>query len=140
MELRTETSQFIVELESYANRKLMYHREIGLLLDLARSGDKMQVYEDAAFFAKFLSKSFDLMKRIGPDGDGYDKVSAEFQSAMEKAATLVKTLIKESPPDVKEHFLDKFLRLDQGSLSSFMHLLKELAWVKNWTVDGKPLP
>lgn len=140
MELRTETAQFLVDLESYANRKLTYHREIGLLLDLARSTDKIQVFEDAAFFAKFLSKSFDIMKRIGPDGEGYDKVSAEFQSAMEKASTLVKTLIKESPPEVKEDFLNKFLRLDQGSLSAFVNLVKELAWVKNWTVDGKPLP
>ncbi|MBI2620030.1 MAG: hypothetical protein HYW57_08110 [Ignavibacteriales bacterium] len=140
MQLRPDTAQFLTDLERYAGRSFVYRNEIGVLLDLARSENKMQLFEDAVFFAKFLSKSFDLMKRIGPDGEGYDKVAVEFQSGMEKAGTLIRTIVKESPTDLKENFLNGFFRLNQESLSAMMQLLRELAWVKNWTVDGKPLP
>lgn len=100
----------------------------------------MQLFEDLVFLAKFLSKTYDLLRRIGPDGDGFQKISAEFQANLEKANTLVKTLVKESPESLKTKTVDRFLRLDQESMMAFMDLLRELAWVKNWMVDGKPLP
>ncbi len=138
--LRPETEQFAAALELYANRKFRFRNEIGILLDEARSTGKMQVFEDMAFFAKFLSKSYDLMKRIGPDGDGYDKVAGEFRSGMEKSTTLLKTLVKDAPEEVKQRFSGRFFHLDQESLSALMSFMKELAWVKNWMVDGKELP
>ncbi|MEX2115668.1 MAG: hypothetical protein WEB37_02180 [Bacteroidota bacterium] len=138
--IRPETERFATALELYANKKFRFREEIGILLDLARSAGKMQVFEDMIFFAKFLSKSYDLMKRIGPDGEGYDKVSGEFRSTMEKSTTLLKTLVKDAPDDVKQRFSGRFFHLDQESISAVMSLMKELAWVKNWMVDGKELP
>ncbi len=96
--------------------------------------------EDLVFIAKFLSKTYDLLRRIGPDGEGFQKISAEFQANLEKANTLVKTLVKESPDALKQNIVDKYLRLDQESMTAFMELMRELAWVKNWILDGKPLP
>jgi len=138
--MRPETRKFAAELERYANRKFLFREEIGILLDEARSAGKMQVFEDMAFFAKFLSKSYDLMKRIGPDGEGYDKLSGEFSSAMEKSSTLLKTLVKDAPDESKQLFAGRLFQMDQESLSALMSLMKELAWVKNWMVDGKELP
>lgn len=129
-----------MDLERFAGKKLRMQTEVGLLLDLARAQGKMQVFEDLSFHAKFLSKSFDLMKRIGPDGEGYDKVAAEFQAGLEKTNALTKTLVKESPDSVKHHFTELFFHLRQENLSAFMSLLRDLAWVKNWMVDGKPIP
>ena len=138
--MRPETERFLAALELSANRKFRFRSEIGILLDEARRAQKMQVFEDIAFFAKFLSKSYDLMKRIGPDGEGYDKVAGEFRSSIEKSTTLMKTLVKEAPDEIKQQFSGKFFHLDQDSLSALMSFMKELAWVKNWTVDGKELP
>lgn len=140
MTLRPETIRFLEDLEHFAGRKLMLREQVGQLLDLARGQGKMQVFEDLVFHAKFLSKSFDLMKRIGRDGDGYDKLAAEFQSGLEKTNALTKTLVKESPDQVKSRFIEDFFRLDQEGLSAFMNLLRDLSWVKNWMVDEKPLP
>lgn len=140
MALRSETEQFITALELSANKKFRFREEIGLLLDEARRRGTMQVFEDLAFFAKFLSKSYDLMKRIGPDGEGYDKVAGEFRSTMEKSSTLLKTLVKETPDEVKRKFSQKFFGFDQESLSFLMSFMKEFAWVKNWMVDDKELP
>jgi len=138
--IRKETEHFLADLRRFANRQFVYDREIGDLLDEARTKGMMQVFEDLIFVAKFLSKSFDLLGRIGPDGEGYGKISAEFQANLEKANTYVKTLAKESPEPLKQHMVDTFLRLDHESMAAFMALVRELAWVKNWTLDGKPLP
>lgn len=138
--VRPETEQFLAALELYANRKFRFGKEIGILLDEAQKTGKTQIFEDIAFFAKFLAKSYDLMKRIGPDGEGYDKVAGEFRSSMEKSTTLLKTLVKETPDEVKQQFSGKFFHLDQESLSALMNFMKEMAWVKNWMVDGKELP
>ena len=140
MTLRPETRQFLTDLQKFAGRLFVHKETIGQLLDQAHAHGTMQVFEDIAFLAKFVSKTFDLLQRIGPDGDGFMKISAEFQSNVEKANTLVKTLVKESPDPVKLPTVETFLRLDQESMAAFMNLMRELAWVKNWMVDGKVLP
>lgn len=140
MTIRAESQQFVQELESYAKIPLACKEEIALLLDEARSGGKMEVFEDIAFYAKFIAKSHDLMKRIGPDGEGYDKVAAEFQSAIEKITSLIKTLIKEGPEEVKQRFMRHYFRMEPDSFAALMRLIRELSWVKNWMVDGNRVP
>lgn len=140
MTVRPETEQFLSDLQRFASRLFVHKEAIAVLLDEAHARGSMQIFEDLVFLAKFLSKSYDILRRIGPDGEGFQKVSAEFQASLEKSNTLVKTLVKEMPEDVKQKMADSFLRVDQESMSRFMELMRELAWVKNWMVDGKPLP
>jgi hypothetical protein len=137
---RPETEQFVSELQKFSERLFIHKDAIAVLLDEARARGTMQVFEDLVFLAKFLSKTYDLLRRIGPDGDGFQKISAEFQENLERANTFVMTLVKESPKPVKQNMVENFLRLDQESMTRFMALLRELAWVKNWMIDGKPLP
>ncbi|MEK6565960.1 MAG: hypothetical protein AABZ41_04560, partial [Bacteroidota bacterium] len=98
------------------------------------------LFNDAIFHAKFVVKSQDVMKRIGPTGEGYDKLSTEFSASVEKASALLKTLVKEAPDEVKQQFVRMFFSMDQDSLSRLMRLFADLSWVKNWQVDGRPLP
>ena len=140
MTLRPETKKFLDDLTAFSHRTLVHGEVVGRLLEEARSRGAKQVFEDLVFLAKFLSKTFDLLRRIGPEGEGYVKVSAEFQSSMEKANALVKTIVKESDAPFKEEMVSRYLRLDPQSLEEFMGLMRDLAWVKNWTLDGKPLP
>lgn len=138
--IRSETSQFINELEHYSNRKLTHPLEVGQLVEIARQTNKVELLEDAVFQAKFITKSYGVMKRIGADAEGYVKLSGEFQASLEKASTLLRTLIKESPDEIKNHFVQTFFSLKQESLSHLMELLNDLTVVKNWMLDGKPLP
>ncbi len=140
MSVKPETAQFLTDLERFANKRFEHGTAVGFLLEEARARGMMQVFDDLVFIAKFLAKTFDLLKRIGPDGEGYVKISGEFQSNLEKAQTLVKTLLKESPDEQRRPLVEAYLSLDQESMVSFMALVRELAWVKNWTLDGKPLP
>lgn len=140
MEIRNETRQFLHDLERHAGKKLFFPEEIGNLVDLARTPGKLELLEDAIFHAKFITKSYGVMKRIGADGEGYGKMAGEFQASMEKVSTLLRTLVKESPDDVKGKFVRIFFSLDQESMSRLVNLLHDLTIVKNWRVDGKPLP
>lgn len=135
-----ETAKFVKELEAYSNRKLIYRDEVSQLLELARSTNRIQVFEDAVFLSKFITKALEVMKRIGPQGEGYDKMAGEFRESVEKANALIKTLVKDSSDEVKNHFSRKFFGMDQVGLTEFLGFLRDLAWVKNWMVDGKPLP
>lgn len=140
MNIRPATTQFVKELEIASNRKLNYPQEIAQLIDVAHESGTMGVLEDTVFHAKFLTKSFGVMKRIGMDGEGYDKLSVEFQTGMEKVTTLLKTIIKESPPEIKENFVGRFFSLNHDNLAHLMKLLADLTMIKNWMLDGKPLP
>lgn len=140
MTIRPETERFVNELEKYANLRLKYKEEIGLLLDQSAASGKREVFDDIVFFAKFIAKSQDLMKRIGPENEGYGKLASEFQSAIEKTTALMRTVVKDGPDEVKERFVEGFFRMDGESFASLMVFVRELAWVKNWMVDGNRVP
>jgi hypothetical protein len=140
MQPQPTTERFVEELQLYFNRKLAYPLEVGFLLEQANEQGLDQLFRDAIFQAKFALKTKEIMGRIGHDGEGYDKLSTEFQNSIEKTSTLLKTIVKESPEETKQHFLKEFLSMDQVSFGKFMGLLEDLSWVKNWEVDGKALP
>ena len=140
MDLQATTRQFIDDLQRYSNRKLAYPQEVGYLLDQSTLQGLDQPFRDAIFHAKFAVKTKEIMSRIGRDGEGFGKLSTEFQNSLEKTSALLKTIVKESPEDIKRHFVTDFFSLDQASFANFMKLLEDLSWVKNWEVDGKPLP
>ncbi len=140
MQARPETLFFLAELEKYSNRKLAFAKEVAQLLDLAWASNKQQVFEDIAFFAKFVTHANSIMKRIGRDGEGYDKLASEFQGSMEKATTLLRTLVKDSPEEIKQPSIKNFLSMDHQSLSQLIKLLEDFSWIKNWMIDGKVLP
>jgi hypothetical protein len=140
MDLQTSTRQFIDDLQRYSNRKLVYPQEVGYLLDQATLRGLDQPLRDAIFHAKFAVKTKEIMGRIGRDGEGFDKLSAEFENSIEKTSTLLKTIVKESPEEIKQHFIRDFFSLDQVSFGNFIKLLEDLGWVKNYEIDGRPLP
>ena len=133
-------SQFLTDLEHHAGRKLHHAEHVGMLFELAGSRGLGEPLLDAAFHAKAAVKTQEVMRRIGPGVDGFDKLSAEFQASLEKTSTLIRTIVKEAPEDVKRTFVDTYLAMDQESLRRMLELCEDLARVKNWEVDGRPLP
>ena len=140
MEVRSEITDFLDELQQSSRRTFAHKREMGELIELAWSLKKTEVLEDAAFHAKFVTRAFDIMRRIGRDAEGFGKMESEFKVSSEKAMTLIRTLVKDAPDETKRQFMDKFLAPAEENLPRVMQLLAELAWIKNWMVDGKSLP
>ena len=139
-QLSSDITRFLSELKAYASRDLPYDADIGLLLKMAKASEQMPMFEELIFVAKFVSRTFEVMKRIGSDADGYDKLASEFKDNTERAASLMKRLLQEAPHEERQHFEARYFDLDQESFGRLMGLLSDLSWVKNWRVDGKPLP
>jgi len=140
MAVRTETLDFIKELERTSNHKLSFPADVGHLLDAARQDKKMKAFVDAIFLGKFITKSAGVMKRIGPDGDGYDKLSSEVEAGIRKASSLLKGISQGCPDDVTQLQSTMFFAMSHEALDRLMKLLADLALVKDWVLDKKPLP
>ncbi|TSA14492.1 hypothetical protein D4R75_15730 [bacterium] len=140
MALRTETLDFLRELERFSDRSLKHPNDVGYLVEAAVQNRKMETFNEAIFLAKFVTKSFGVMKRIGVDGEGYDKLSAEFQASLGKVASLLKDIAEGAPEEVRRSQTALLFNLTQESLDRLMPLLSDLAIVKNWVLDGKQIP
>lgn len=133
-------NRFLEELVQFASRELPYRNDVGFLLARAKQLGDMQSFEDLIFVSKFVSKSIEVMRRIGPNGDGYQKLATEFNENAERARTLARALLDQGDDLEKRRFDDEYFGNDQESFARFLGLLGDLGWVKNWRVDGKPLP
>ena len=140
MAVRQQTLDFIGELERSTNHKLFFPEDVGQLIDAARQHRKLEAFEEAIFLSKFITKSAVVMKRIGPDGDGYDKLSSEVHAGIQKASSLLKIISESCPDDVSQLQSIKFFAMNHEALERLMRLFADLALVKNWVLDKKPLP
>lgn len=138
--LPKEISRFLEELAQFASRELPYRNDVGFLLARAKQLGDVQSFEDLIFVAKFVSKSIDVMRRIGPDADGYQKLATEFSENAKRARILAKSLVEHADAADNRRFAGEYFGNDQVSFDRFLGLLSDLGWVKNWRVDGKPLP
>lgn len=140
MALRAETLNFLRELERFSDRTLNYRDEVGLLIEVANQKGKTGAFDDAIFLAKFITKSTAVMKRIGVDGEGYDKLSTEVQSNIQKVSAILRDILDVVPEEARRSMTPFFFSLTQESLEHLVLLLSDLAIVKNWVLDGKQLP
>jgi len=140
MDLHSTTTHFIDDLQRHFNRTLTFPTEIGVLIEEANLRGMGEVFRDVMFQAKFATRTREIMQRIGRDAEGFDKLSTEFQNSVEKTSALLRTIVKESSEEIKEHFVKDFFGLDQSSFGNFINLLGDLNWVKNYELDGLPPP
>ena len=135
MNLQPSTESFLSDVEKFAQRKFRYRLEIGSLVELAGSLSLQRVLDDVTFYAKFLTNAFNVLQRIGKDSPDAAKLSVEFQEGIEKISTMLRTLIKGGPAEVRNLFLQRFLSLSGKSLNELLALCRELCWLKNYALE-----
>jgi len=135
--IRSETRTLLDSVEHHTGHELQLRDRISLLMEMAVAHRQEHVFHDLIFLAKFLWNSYNVMQRIGSDAEGYPKLAAEFRDSVEKFSTLVKTLVKEGPEEVKESFKADFLRLSGDSLDNLIRLARDLSWIKNYSIDTR---
>jgi len=136
MVVSQETSDLISTLQDFSRRKLHHPDDLASLIELSRLHNQKQVLDDLCFLSKFLINTNTVMKRIGKDAEGYDKLSYEFTDNLEKASSFIRLLVKEASDDVKLHFTSTYFGMTQEALHSLMELLYDIAWLKNWEIDN----
>jgi hypothetical protein len=140
MNICPDIEDFIAQLEIYANQKLNFPEEVGTLLQIAMQSGRTGKLEELCFQAKFLVKINEIMKRIGPGADGFEKLSSEFQSGVQNARDIINMLVQQAPVETATTFTDSFINMQNDSFHRFINLLVDLSWIKNWQIDGNALP
>lgn len=140
MNVRLDMKDFIDELEVYAKRKLNYPLEVGEILQIVMQTGLIGEFEGLIFQAKFLVSTQEIMKRIGPGMDGFEKLSTEFQTSVRKSIDFLNMLVERASSDVARKLTDTFIIMETDSFNRLMKLFSDLSWIKRWQVDGKPLP
>ncbi len=135
MIIRPEIQSYLDDVETFTSRKFHYRRQIELLLELSHERAMPEVFRDIIFFSKFISNALNILKRTSINSTETEKLSVEFKDKLEKTSTLIKTLIKEAPEDVKKMFLAEFFSLSQESMNALLELLYELSWIKNYRME-----
>ncbi len=135
MDLSSTTASLLATLDKLSHNTLGRRTDLGVLIELATLERQQDTLDELSFTAKFLHRSLGIMRRIGKDGNGYDKLESEFKGNLQKASTLVGTLIRNAPEETRQHFTSTYLGLTPGALENFMMLLHDLSWYKNWLID-----
>jgi hypothetical protein len=140
MNIRPDIAEFVAELEVFGKRKLNYPLEVGEILQIVVQTGLAGEFEELTFQAKFLTRTQDVMKQIGHEALGFEKLSTEFQSGIKKSLDVLKMLIGRAGTEITQKYSDAFFTMETESFTRLMKLYSDLSWIKNWQIDGKPLP
>jgi hypothetical protein len=138
MHISSPIRTIIEDIQVLSGGKLTLQPDLGTLLELAqRSGKQLQVNE-LSFQAKFVASTARMMSRIGPEAEGYAKLSTEFQSAIDRVRTAVHDLLQDGEDQDRQHFERTYFALTQASLQSLVALCSDLGWYKNYLLERAP--
>ena len=140
MNVRPDIAEFVANLEVFGKRNLNYPVEIGEILQIVSQTGLTNEFEELIFQAKFLTRTQDVMRKIGYGAEGFEKLSAEFQSGLKKSMDFLKILVGRSSVDVIRKYSDTYFAMDAEGFLRLMKLYSDLSWIKNWQIDGRPLP
>ena len=137
MTIAEQTQVSLNQLDEFSGHRIQNKHDLACLIEMARRTSQRQLLSDIAFSSKIVWNVHGVMKRSGPDSKGYDNLQTEFKKNIEKLVTLIKTLIREEPEEIKERFAARFLQMNQESMGAFLSLIHDLTWLKNWEIEHK---
>jgi hypothetical protein len=137
MLLSPSTSTLVDALDLFSQHKLTRKDDFGVLVELAmRSGAKAAL-DELGFTAKFISRTYGIMRRIGAQDKAYEGLSRQFAEQLEKAETLGRSLLQHAPAGTQEHFASTYYARSPEALERHLALLYDLSWYKNWLIDHR---
>ncbi|MDE3057187.1 MAG: hypothetical protein KGJ59_04440 [Bacteroidota bacterium] len=137
MKISPETSHLLEEVEVFSHQRLHHSGDLALVFETAKLHHQEQELDSLSFLSKFLTKTFAVMNRVGEDGEGYDKLSREFTDNLERAMSLLRTIVNKAPDDVRGRFAKDYFAISPDALHRVMQLLSDLSWYKNWRIDHR---
>lgn len=135
MILSKQTSEFLSSLDTFSGHKLTCSHDLGMLMDLASLRNRANILDELSFHAKFISKTHDIMKHIGQEGNGYDNIAREFTEAVEHSSSLIRALLTDAAVEDRQRFTSNYLAPTHESLRHLLALCYDLSWYKNWIID-----
>ncbi len=137
MTLTQSTRTLLSSINESSGKTLKRSLDLGTLLQIAEEHSKHSLLDDLAFSSKFIIKSFELMQRIGRDGNGYEKLSSEFTAQISKSQTVLRQLLDSSDAATQAHFSGQYLEMNTLTMQNLMQLYHDLSWYKNYQIDQR---
>ena len=137
MSLKPETLQFLQSVEQSIHRKLQNREEVGELYELAKNFSHEQIFDELTFHAKFLARGHLLLRQFGTGHEETNRLAGEFSHELEKAKSLIESLLINASDLTKRKFNDRFIQLSHETLNNFLSLMADLALVKDYALDHK---
>jgi hypothetical protein len=137
MILHQSTKIILSDINEVSGKSLKRSLDLGALLQIAEEQSQKTMLDDLAFSAKFITKSFELMQRIGRDGNGYEKLSEEFSMQIKKSQEILKQLLDKTDAMTKAHFTGSYLEMNTLTMQNLMQLFHDLSWYKNYQIDKR---
>jgi hypothetical protein len=136
MQISPPVSAFLVVLDQTSHATIGRRDDLGAVLEAAYRGGKEADLDALAFTGKFCVRTFGIMKRIGPAGEGYERLAGEFSSNTEIARRLLVSLLEAVPEETRTALADRYLSMATDGIGNLMELLSDLGRVKNWQIDN----
>lgn len=163
MQLSPPTSTLVDALDAFSRHKLTRKNDLGILLELAlhtdrgtgspeprgrvlpdsagrgtaTEGSAAEALRELSFTAKFISRAYGIIRRIGPEDPGYDALRQQVAGQLERAEELGRALLQGAPVDTREYFLSTYYTRSREALERHLALLYDLSWYKNWLIDHR---
>jgi hypothetical protein len=140
MTILPDIAEFVAKVEVFSNRKLNYPSEVSVLLQIAVQTGLIKEFGELTFRAKFLTRTQEVIRQVGNNTEGIKKLSMEYETVLKKSMGVLNRLVERTSPEIGQNYLDLFFSMEPDSLLRLMNLYSDLSWIKNWQIDGKPLP
>ncbi len=137
MILSQNTKTLLSNINNASGKTLKRSMDLGVLIEIAAQHSLQEQLDDLAFSAKFITKSFDLMQRIGNDGNGYQKLSEEFSVQIKKSQAMILKFLERADAMTKAHFIGNYLEMNTLTMQNLMQLYHDLSWYKNYQIDNQ---
>lgn len=135
MALSPATDSLLSTLDTLSAHTLARRADLGALLELGTVPDGRTKLQELSFYAKFVHRAHGMLARIGKDGEGYDRLAAEFSANMGKAVSLLTAMAEAAPPEIRARFHSVYLAMNQEAVGELLELFHDLGWYKNWLID-----
>jgi hypothetical protein len=136
MQLSPPVAALLATLEQHSGKPFNRREDTGVILEMAYRQDREPDLDRLSFVAKFLVRSMGIMKRIGREGQGYDRLSVEFGTNIGEARKLLADLLLAAPPDLRSRLHHEYLEMTPRAMESMLAFLQDLSSFKNWRIDN----
>lgn len=131
------SGKLVNHLNDISSGTLKHAATLQILLETAGKAGLHRTLSDLAFDAKFCHKTHGIMKRIGADGEGYDKLALEFTDGIERCRMQLEQILSHIEGSEKQEIERKFLVMTPAGMQNLLELLHDLSWYKNYQIDAE---
>ena len=137
MNFSDNTKTLLDAVESTSGKPLPHREHVGLLIECAVRKQAMTTLDELSFQAKFVHRTFAIMQRIGPNAEGYDKLSTEVGESVEKSKVMINELLSASDEASRKEFESVFFAMAPSAFRELHELFHALSWYKNYLIDTR---